>query len=468
MRNEMSPYHRQYFLARVVLSGGLALALAGCGVLGSKKGGPKTPVAGERSSILGANEIVEPDEALAAVSVTLPPPVANADWPQPGGDAAKAIGNVALGSAPVEIWSASIAGSSTRARLASAPVVSGGKLFVIGTDATVTAFDATSGARLWSRSIRATSGDEGSKDGRKVVFGGGVSVEGDRVYASTGIGDVVALNAADGNQIWKVRPGGPLRGSPTLANDHVYVMSQDNQLFALNASDGAVAWSDSGTLESTGVFGVAAPAAGQGTVIAGYSSGELTAYRYENGRVLWGDALSRTSISNSVATLTDIDADPVIDRGRVFAIGEGGRMASYELVSGPAPVGNQHWRYRNPCRRRRLGLCRNGQITPAVHRSRNRQSALGQPACRLSQSQQENRTNPLVWPRACWRQFGLGLDKRRFGDGGPRLWLSPLPTRHEETHFATARRCWRGAVSPHRRGPDCRASMIAARPASPA
>uniref|UniRef100_UPI000AB68A8C PQQ-binding-like beta-propeller repeat protein n=1 Tax=Sphingobium phenoxybenzoativorans TaxID=1592790 RepID=UPI000AB68A8C len=83
-----------------------------------------------------------------------------------------------------------------------------------------------------------------------------------------------------------------------------------------------------------GVFGVAAPAAGQGTVIAGYSSGELSAYRYENGRSLWGDALSRTSISTSVASLADIDADPVIDRGRVFAIGQGGRMASYELVSG--------------------------------------------------------------------------------------------------------------------------------------
>ena len=111
-------------------------------------------------------------------------------------------------------------------------------------------------------------------------------------------------------------------------------MGQDNQIFALNQSDGATQWTDSGTLQVTGIFGVAAPAAGQGTVIAGYSSGEISAYRYENGRSLWGDALSRTSISTAVATLTDIDADPVIDRGRVFAIGQGGRMASYELTSG--------------------------------------------------------------------------------------------------------------------------------------
>ena len=72
----------------------------------------------------------------------------------------------------------------------------------------------------------------------------------------------------------------------------------------------------------------------QGTVIAGYSSGELSAYRYENGRSLWSDALSRTSISTEVGALTDIDADPIIDQGRVYALGQGGRMAAYELVTG--------------------------------------------------------------------------------------------------------------------------------------
>jgi outer membrane protein assembly factor BamB len=82
------------------------------------------------------------------------------------------------------------------------------------------------------------------------------------------------------------------------------------------------------------VFGAAAPAAAQGTVVAGFSSGELTAYRYENGRVVWQDALSRTSISTAVSSLSDIDAEPVIDGGRVYAIGQGGRMVALELNTG--------------------------------------------------------------------------------------------------------------------------------------
>jgi outer membrane protein assembly factor BamB len=161
-----------------------------------------------------------------------------------------------------------------------------------------------------------------------------VSVEGDKLFATNGLGDVAAFNTADGSTVWRKRPGGPLRGAPTLSNGNVYVVSQDNQIFTLRQSDGNVEWTGSGTLEVSGVFGVAAPAAGQGTIVAGFSSGELNAYRYENGRIVWQDALSRTSISTSVGTISDIDAEPVIDQGRVYAIGSGGRMVALELVSG--------------------------------------------------------------------------------------------------------------------------------------
>jgi outer membrane protein assembly factor BamB len=310
----------------------LALLAGGCsrGAGGEKKA-PRTPVFGQRTSILSGTEVIAADETLGATPVLLPDPIDHADWPQSGGDASKSLGGVTLGEARRVVWRAAIVGGGPLGKLASPPVVAGGKLFVIDTDAVIHAFDAKTGKRLWDTRV-GTGGAGGTA--ALIEFGGGVAVEGDRVYASTGVGDMLALDAADGKIVWKVRPGGPLRGSPTISNGNVYVMSQDNQIYALAEADGAIIWQDSGTLQSTGVFGVAAPAAGQGSVVAGFSSGELSVYRYENGRVLWGDSLSRTNISTSVSTLTDIDADPVIDRGRVFAIGEGGRMASYELVSG--------------------------------------------------------------------------------------------------------------------------------------
>lgn len=301
------------------------MALGGCGAF---KGQKKTPTLGNRVPILVSENGAEADPALADVQVLLPPPVTLGPWPQPGSDPSKSVGHRTLGAAPTKLWSARIKGGTPKLRLGAAPVVADGKLFVVDTNAMVTAFTADTGRKLWSAPIF------GDKKNREARFGGGVSYENDTLFATDGLGDIVSMSTADGSVKWRARPGGPLRGAPTLANGALYLLSQDNQLFAISQTDGAVQWSASGELESQGVFGVAAPAASRGTIVAGFSSGELNAYRYENGRTLWSDTLSRTSITTSVSSITDIDASPVIDRDRVYAIGEGGRMVALELTTG--------------------------------------------------------------------------------------------------------------------------------------
>jgi outer membrane protein assembly factor BamB len=304
-----------------------ASLLTGCSVFDKKK--KTTPTLGDRISVLSTEASIEVDPALAGVPVTLPGAEANGQWTQPGGSASKSMGHLALAGAPSQIWRASIGeGASNRTALAAAPVVADGKVFTIDTQATVRAFNADSGATLWQTQVRGEAAPSGA------LFGGGVSYDNGRLYATNGAGFAFALDAGNGAILWQVRPGGPLRGAPTIANDNAYVVSQDNQIFALNPADGATRWTSSAAVEIAGVFGSGAPAAAQGTVVAGFSSGELNAYRYENGRVLWQDALARTSISTAVTTLSDIDAEPVIDQGRVYAVGQGGRMVALELVTG--------------------------------------------------------------------------------------------------------------------------------------
>jgi outer membrane protein assembly factor BamB len=193
---------------------------------------------------------------------------------------------------------------------------------------TVRAFDARNGAQIWA------SQTPTEKGGERSLYGGGIAFDKGRIYATNGLGFVSALDERNGGIVWKVRPGGPLRGAPSVANDSIYVMSQDNQIYSLKESDGSTNWSQAASLEIAGVFGSASPAVGQGTVVSGFSSGELNAYRYENGRMVWQDALQRTSIRTSVSSLSDIDADPVIDSGQVIAVGQGGRMVALDLITG--------------------------------------------------------------------------------------------------------------------------------------
>ena len=326
----MSQTMTKTILRSALLSAG-TLALAACsgGLFGGGDGKKTTPTLGERQPILSRIESgAKVDPALAGTAVVLPAAQTNASWGQAGGTASKSYGQLALSATPTQAFTAQIAGASNKRRLGAPPVVGGGKLFAVGTDGQVTAFDAQSGSRIWTYQADLTD------DMRPSAFGGGVSFDNDKIYGTDGAGNVFALDAGNGAQLWKVKPGGPLRGSPTVAFGNIFVMSQDNQLFALNATDGKLAWQESGSTTMAGVFGVAAPAAGNGTVVSGYTSGELVAYRYENGRSLWADALARTSISTQVGALSDIDADPIIDNGQVFALGTGGRMAAYELVTG--------------------------------------------------------------------------------------------------------------------------------------
>jgi outer membrane protein assembly factor BamB len=329
-------------MKRVVIAIAAVSLLGGCGVFGGDKK-PKTPTVGKRIPVLAAEASIEIDPALASVPVVLPGAVTNDSWSQPGGNPAKAMGHLTLGKALGRAWVADIGeGSDSRGRLAAGPVVANGRVYTIDTQAVVRAFDANSGRQVWATQVGSKQDRRGginwwtgeSTGAHGILFGGGVSYDNGRIYATSGLGDAAAYDAATGNELWRVRPGGPLRGAPTIANDNVYVISQDNQLYALNPANGTTRWTGTGTVELAGVFGVAAPAASQGTVVAGFSSGELNAYRYENGRVVWQDALSRTSISTSVGSISDIDAEPVIDSGRVYAIGQGGRMVALELNTG--------------------------------------------------------------------------------------------------------------------------------------
>jgi outer membrane protein assembly factor BamB len=315
-----------YFRASLLIA--MTIAASGCGLLKRGKG-PSTPVLGQRIAVLTGEGDVAVDPATAALPMTLPQQTVNADWTQSGGNATKSMGHLALGTTLSRAFSIQAGrGNSVTARLAAAPIVAGGRIYTIDTLGAVRAFDARTGGQVWSSQTPTERGNQAS------LYGGGIAYDKGRIYATNGLGFVAALDERNGGIVWQVRPGGPLRGAPSVANDAVYVISQDNQVYSLKQSDGSTNWSAQASLEVAGVFGSASPAVGQGTVVAGFSSGELNAYRYENARQVWQDALQRTSIRTSVSSLSDIDADPVIDSGQVIAVGQGGRMVALDLNTG--------------------------------------------------------------------------------------------------------------------------------------
>jgi outer membrane protein assembly factor BamB len=302
-----------------------AIALAGCDALTKSK---KEPLPGERISVLALEKRLEPDPDLAKLEIALPHPAPLADWPQAGGNPSHEIGHPALPDGLKQAWKVNVGdGSSRFGEVLGGPVVVGDTAYVMDARRQVTAVAIATGKRLWEA-------DVGPADDDGQAWGGGIGYDAGRIYVTTGWGQVLALNAKDGKEIWRVSTGTPLRGAPTIADGRIFTINVDNSLIALSTADGHRLWSFDGIPESAELAGSASPAVEGGVVVAPFTSGEIVALRVENGRQVWTDSLAATRRFDAISTLADIRGRPVISKGRVFAVSHSGRMASIDLRTG--------------------------------------------------------------------------------------------------------------------------------------
>jgi outer membrane protein assembly factor BamB len=312
----------------------MSVGLAGCagGSLEDKFKNPfskkKVPLAGERIAVITDQTTTSVDASEAGKPVQLPAPQANASWSQPGGSPANDLGHLALGGELHKIWSASAGtGSSSSGRLSAVPLVVDGKVFTLDAGGTVSAFSVDNGSRLWSANV--TPANEKRKEG----FGGGLALDGGRLYAATGFGTVLAIDPSSGAVQWSQHIGEPIRSAPTAAGGKVYFVSAGNMLYALNGGDGKQLWTSRGLPQAATLLSSVSPAVNGNVVVAPFPAGDLAAFEADSGKATWHDSLSGATETSAVAILVD-PARPVIDHGVVFAISHGGKMIALSESSG--------------------------------------------------------------------------------------------------------------------------------------
>jgi outer membrane protein assembly factor BamB len=309
----------------LILLIGVALALAACGDSDNKIG---TTVKGTRIAVLQKAKTVVADTNLHEQKPELPEITDNPNWPQAGYEPDHVMPNSSLRDVPQEVWSAGIGeGSDSDFKLLSRPVINNGVVFTLDSQGLVNAFESQSGDNLWE--FDTTPIDNDNK-----AISGGIGADGDRIYVTTGFGEVIALSARDGHVIWRRSLQNPLRAAPTIADGKVYAVSIDNQLSALNADTGEILWHHNGIIESATLMGASNPAVVSDGVIVAYSSGELYDLRAENGRVSWNYVLATPTQVGALPAIADIRGLPIVDHGHVFAISHSGRMASIDLRTG--------------------------------------------------------------------------------------------------------------------------------------
>lgn len=329
----------------------LAMLASGCAItdqMGKWFSSPhKSKIRGERISIMSTDESLKPDATLKDIKVELPAPYKNTEWTQPGGFASNAMYHLSAPGPLTVQWEADAgAGSATRSRLTASPVVAAGMVFTLDAKARVFAINASNGEEVWHASVApegerdwlnfltfGTFGKDSRIDPSKGA-GGGIAFDNGRIFATSGFGDVVALDAKSGKEVWRTHFGVPISNAPVVNGGRVFVSSIDNHFHALAENNGRELWDHQGITESAGIMVSSSAAVAGEFVIAPYTSGEIYALRVQNGRPAWNDMLTRSHGVTALSEIDDIAGKPVVDRGLVFAISHSGVMAAIQLDSG--------------------------------------------------------------------------------------------------------------------------------------
>jgi outer membrane protein assembly factor BamB len=328
----------------------LAFGTAGCSsgitdmFAGWFTGTTKSKLRGERISVMSADETLRIDDTLRSVPVVLPPPYRNSEWPEPGGYASNAMYHLEASGPLQQVWQQDAGkGSDTASRLTAAPVVAGGRIFVLDSAAHVFAFDAGSGSPLWDKSLAPDGkdnsyflgllGDDGKIDPTK-GYGGGVATDDGKLFVTSGFGQVVAFDARTGKRLWVQDLGVPIVNAPAANGGRIFVSTQENHLYALAEADGRRLWDHQGISESAGLMESTSAAVSGEYVMAPYSSGEIYALRVQNGRPAWNDLLTHSGVATALSELDDIAGRPVVDRDIVFVISHSGVMAAISINTG--------------------------------------------------------------------------------------------------------------------------------------
>ncbi|NCF24542.1 MAG: outer membrane protein assembly factor BamB [Gammaproteobacteria bacterium] len=219
------------------------------------------------------------------------------------------------------LWRAKVGSDAEFLRVALRPMGDGNRIYAASVNGNVVALDPESGKTVWRNKL-----------GIDVSSGPGVG-EGLIVVVSAD-GYVVALAADDGTERWRAYIAGESLATPLVHEQWVVVQAVDNKLTALSVFDGSERWTIEQSTPALTMRGSTSPIQVGQTVVTGFDNGRVMAINFSSGDVEWDSMLAPPSGRSDLDRLSDIDGDLAVVGQDIYASGYQGRIASLAGESG--------------------------------------------------------------------------------------------------------------------------------------
>ena len=219
------------------------------------------------------------------------------------------------------VWNVNIGGDAEFLRVALQPAGDGNRIYAASIDGNVVALDPATGKEHWRTKL-------------DIDLSAGPGVGENLVVVAGADGYLVALDANTGTERWRVDVTGESLARPAIKNNVVIVLTIDNRLRALSAFDGSERWIFEQSTPLLTMRGSATPAIIGSTVVAGFDNGRLAALDISTGDVLWESLLAPPSGRSDLERLSDVDGLISVVGQDLYAAGYQGNVAALASESG--------------------------------------------------------------------------------------------------------------------------------------
>ena len=229
--------------------------------------------------------------------------------------------------------------TKTSESIHSAPTVVGGRVFAVALDNTLLTFDAATGAAAWTYQALAESS--------RILAASSPAVSGDTVVAAFGSGELVALRAVNGNDLWNEALSRASRtsalseirdipGRPVIYQGDVFAISHSGVFAATDLRTGQARW----TLP---IVGVTAPLPAGDVVYAVAKDGLVICAARETGQIYWMKNLNEGFKSKRKGGVFGVGgqkstrpiwSSPLLANDQLLIVGQTGEMVVMNAKTG--------------------------------------------------------------------------------------------------------------------------------------
>ncbi|MCZ6890635.1 MAG: outer membrane protein assembly factor BamB [Gammaproteobacteria bacterium] len=235
------------------------------------------------------------------------------------------------------LWHTKVGKGLGRKYLRISPAVVADRIYAADAYGAVEALDRFTGKRIWQTRIGEIDGKPFYEfwDRRDPSFvAGGVGAGGGRILIGTTRGEVIALDAGTGEELWRTFVYSEILSKPAANDDVVVAQTSDGRLVALESEDGTERWSFDSQVPVLTLRGTAAPVVASGLVYAGFATGMVSAVRVDNGEPIWQHRIMLPEGRSELERMADVDGTPLIGRGVLFAASYQGRVKALRRSDG--------------------------------------------------------------------------------------------------------------------------------------